>query len=199
MSWGAMGRSGGDRRDHEPGEIADGTADEAAALVAFGERFAASPSFDALFTEATQLVEATAAYLDGAGRRDAARLAEEDGLVYANESMRLTTRLMRLMSWLILRRAVTDGEMTREEADRERAKGAAQFDEGPTLDALGRLPRGLVLLIGRAARLQGRLLHLEASASHDRRRSAQSSPALRALGHLEAAFGAERRQSRGSA
>ena len=50
--------------------------------VPFGARYATTPGFVALFSEANSLVEETAAYLDGAGRQDAALL--EAGLPVAD-------------------------------------------------------------------------------------------------------------------
>ena len=45
----------------------------------------------------------------GAGREQAKALERNDSLAYAAESMRLTTRLMQIASWLLLRRAVAEG------------------------------------------------------------------------------------------
>ncbi|MBN8921377.1 MAG: DUF1465 family protein, partial [Rhizobiales bacterium] len=80
--------------------------------VRFGERLASSQVFSALFREGMALVEETAGYLDGDGRIEAKALPRHASLAYATESMRLTTRLMQLASWLLLHRAVNEGEMT---------------------------------------------------------------------------------------
>src|SRR5262245_46244340 len=72
--------------------------------VSFGERFAASDQFDAIFREGMALVERTAAYLDGPGRKEAKSLPGPAAMLYANESMRLTKRLLQLASWLMIRR-----------------------------------------------------------------------------------------------
>ncbi|HMO43574.1 MAG TPA: DUF1465 family protein, partial [Phenylobacterium sp.] len=55
--------------------------------------FARSELFDRTFQEGMELVEETAAYLDGAGRQESKRLDRTAALAYAAESMRLTTRL----------------------------------------------------------------------------------------------------------
>ncbi len=81
--------------------------------VPFGERLAASGTFKTLFRDGMALVEETAAYLDGAGREDAKALPRMAALAYASESMRLTTRLMQIASWLLLQRAINEGEMSR--------------------------------------------------------------------------------------
>lgn len=92
------------------------------ALVQLSERFTNSAAFGVLFREGMDLVEETAAYLDGAGRTEAKALDRAVSLTYATESMRLTTRLMQLASWLLLQRAVNEGELTVESARTEKEK-----------------------------------------------------------------------------
>src|SRR5215467_1247599 len=90
--------------------------------VSFGERLAASQNFSQLFRNGMRLVEETAAYLDGPGRQESRLLDRARSLAYATESMRLTTRLMQLASWLLLHRAVNEGEMSLAQANKERRK-----------------------------------------------------------------------------
>src|SRR6187455_2577071 len=92
------------------------------ALVLFSERLTNSAAFGTLFREGMDLVEETAAYLDGDGRTEAKALERAVSLTYATESMRLTTRLMQLASWLLLHRAVKEGEMTLTQANKEKSK-----------------------------------------------------------------------------
>src|SRR6187402_3694473 len=82
--------------------------------------FAASELFDRTFQEGMELVEETAAYLDGSGRQDSKMLSRAAALAYAGESMRLTTRLMQVASWLLVQRAVREGDMEPESACEER-------------------------------------------------------------------------------
>ncbi len=102
--------------------------DESRKTVSFVEKLAGSEAFTALFREGMSLVEDAAAYLDGAGREEAKALPKTEALAYAAESMRLTTRLMQIASWLLLQRAVNHGEMTRSQAasDRHRVKLSQQ-------------------------------------------------------------------------
>src|ERR671928_2226346 len=95
---------------------------QGAGPVLFGEKLATSQAFAALFKEGMALVEETASYLDGPGRQESKRLDRSAALAYATESMRLTTRLMQLASWLLLHRAVKEGEMSLAQASREKAK-----------------------------------------------------------------------------
>jgi len=95
---------------------------QASAAVAIGPRIVASGGFDALYREGMSLIEDVAAYLDGDGRSESRELPREASFLYANESMRLTTRLMQLASWLLLQRAVNEGELTAESARAEKEK-----------------------------------------------------------------------------
>src|SRR5215475_4020302 len=90
--------------------------------VSFGERLACSQAFADLFRDGMALVEETAAYLDGPGRGESKKLTRSAALAYAAESMRLTTRLMQIASWLLLHRAVKEGEMSLAQASKEKTK-----------------------------------------------------------------------------
>jgi len=92
------------------------------AAIALGPRIVASGGFDSLYKEGMALIEDVASYLDGDGRTDSRLLSREASFVYATESMRLTTRLMQLASWLLLQRAVNEGEITKENARAEKEK-----------------------------------------------------------------------------
>ena len=98
--------------------------------VALGPRIVASGGFTALYREGMTLIEDVAAYLDGDGRTESRGLPREASFVYATESMRLTTRLMQLASWLLLQRAVNEGELTPENARTEKEK--VKFSATPT-------------------------------------------------------------------
>src|SRR5690606_37950689 len=74
--------------------------------------FSRSELFDRTFAEGMALVEETAAYLDGDGRRESRLLSRAASLAYAAESMKLTTRLMQIASWLLVQRAVREGDMS---------------------------------------------------------------------------------------
>ena len=74
--------------------------------------FARSELFGRTFQEGMDLVEESAGYLDGAGRQESKSLSRNAALSYAAESMRLTTRLMKVASWLLVQRAVREGDMT---------------------------------------------------------------------------------------
>src|SRR5258705_6808453 len=130
--------------------------------VSFGEHFAASDQFDAIFKEGMGLVERTAAYLDGPGRKEARALRGPVAVLYATESMRLTTRLLELASWLMIRRALKEGEITTEEAraKRERVKLRAPGRPSHT-KGFAELPHGLRNLIETSYALHDRIFQLD--------------------------------------
>jgi regulator of CtrA degradation len=159
------------------------------ALVQFNERLTNSAAFTALFREGMDLVEQTAAYLDGAGRVEAKGLDRAASLTYATESMRLTTRLMQMASWLLLHRAVKEGEMTLTQANREKTKvKLTAADPGPT-DTLEKLPQQLQELIARSMSLQARVRRLDTTIhTPPSERGAIGNPLVPQLNRLKAAF-----------
>jgi regulator of CtrA degradation len=159
------------------------------ALVQFSERLTNSAAFGSLFREGMDLVEETAAYLDGVGRTEAKALDRSASLTYATESMRLTTRLMQLASWLLLHRAVKEGEMTLTQANREKTKvKLSAADPGP-VDMLEKLPQALQELIARSMSLQSRVRRLDVTIhSPPPERAAIGNPLVPQLNRLKAAF-----------
>ncbi|HYA80173.1 MAG TPA: DUF1465 family protein [Methylocystis sp.] len=135
---------------------------EAATPVSFAERLAGSEAFCALFREGMALVEEAAAYLDGQGREEAKALPRAEAMAYAAESMRLTTRLMQIASWLLLQRAVNQGEMTRAQAasDRHRVR-LSQQELASNPEIFSALPQKLRELSINSVRLQARIIHLD--------------------------------------
>jgi regulator of CtrA degradation len=130
--------------------------------VIFAESFVSSEQFSGLFREGMGLVEETATYLDGKGREDSRRLPRQAALGYATESMRLTTRLMQLASWLLLQRAVGEGELSRIQAERDKARISLKDLQPPSsLEGTVNLPHGLLDLIARSLRIQERICHLD--------------------------------------
>ncbi len=149
--------------------------------------FASSELFDRTFAEGMELVEETAAYLDGSGRQDSRMLSRGAALSYAGESMRLTTRLMQVASWLLVQRAVREGDMPAAEAsqDRYRLNKAAAAEDAADAD----LPGGLLSLLERSSRLYERVLHLDRRMYVEATDVAAPHPVLSQMERLEAAFG----------
>jgi regulator of CtrA degradation len=132
-------------------------------LVDFMARFTSSEQFNKVFREGMGLVEETANYLDGQGRLDARRLDRHGSLAYATESMRLTTRLMQLASWLLMQRAISAGELSREAARSEKHRiNLAEIGPGYALKGGEQIPSGLTTLVRRSLKLHDRILKLDA-------------------------------------
>ena len=130
--------------------------------ISFGQKYTESEQFSGVFKEGMELVEATAAYLDGDGRQDAKALASSGSLAYATESMRLTTRLMQLASWLLIRRAVNEGEMTPQQAFEEQNKVKFQTTASSVdKDVYERLPARLRELNEASLGLQRRVIAID--------------------------------------
>jgi regulator of CtrA degradation len=160
--------------------------------IRFGQNFVNSEAFKTLFQEGMELIEETAAYLDGPGREDSRRMVRETSLVYASESMRLTTRLMQVASWLLVQRAVAEGEISPDQAQSEKNRVRLSSHDTPTTIAeYEELPVRLRDLMGLATRLHARILHLERliSEAGPAARPAANNPVADQLGMLQKAFG----------
>ena len=157
-------------------------------VVLFNEKLASSPAFGSLFREGMDLVEETAAYLDGAGRADAKTLDRSASLAYATESMRLTTRLMQLASWLLLHRAVKEGEMSLAQANREKVKVKLTAADPAATEILARLPERLRDLIARSMALQTKVRRLDSTIHAPAAPTVNGNPLVPQLDRLKAAF-----------
>ena len=172
--------------------VADSQVKEDGAI-SFGEKYVESDNFKNVFREGMALVEEAAGYLEGDGRTEAKNLQPELSFAYATESMRLTTRLMQLASWLLIRRAVNEGEMTLEQAEEEEHKVKLQAI-GSLARAKGYddLPASMRELVERSLRFYDRIVKLDrmirdsAEKGHDDLDN--NNPISHHLGRLKAAF-----------
>ena len=135
--------------------------DTAARTVTFGDPFAMSKAFQSLFDEGMALVEEAAAFLDGPGREQSRFLPRIVALAYSTESMRLTTRLMQIASWLLMHRSVASGEMSAQEAAVQKCRIHAEPVSQSSPDLFEQLPEDLNRLIPRPLRLQKRIRHID--------------------------------------
>jgi regulator of CtrA degradation len=164
----------------------------------FLARFAGSEQFEKTFKEGMGLVEETANYLDGDGRVDSRVLDRTGAIAYATESMRLTTRLMQMASWLLLQRAIAAGELTQDDVTREKHRiNLAEIGRGSTIKGEEQLPAGLLALVDRSLHLLERIRKLDvmvrrqptaAEASEPTQAPAANSPVSAQLSMLERAF-----------
>ena len=147
--------------------------------------FARSELFDRTFQEGMELVEETASYLDGDGRRESKLLSRATALAYAGESMKLTTRLMQIASWLLVQRAVREGDMTAQAACEPRYRLADRPASEPSHPEL---PIALVEYLVRTDKLYDRVLHLDRRMYLDEPEEDAVNPVQSQLDRLTAAF-----------
>jgi len=157
--------------------------------------FTKSELFAKTFREGMDMVEETAAYLDGMGRQDSKKLSRDDALVYASQSMRLTTRLMQVASWLLVQRAVKENEMTTEEARHEKYRLVAEKPSGEGALSFSHLaqdaatlPAILLDLLARSESLYERITRLDRSL-YGTISAQKGNTVADQINRLEAAFG----------
>jgi regulator of CtrA degradation len=151
--------------------------------------FARSELFQRTFQEGMDLVEETAGYLDGAGRQASKLLARDAALAYAAESMRLTTRLMQVASWLLVQRAVREGDMPPDAACEDRYRLAGEDVCRATGEGGDGLPSQLVSLLDRSERLYERVRHLDRRMYIENEAEEAPHPVLLQHDRLKSAFG----------
>ena len=140
------------------------SADEDAARLDSFKTFTGSALFERTFDEGMSLVEETAKYLDGKGRQESRELPRKIAMLYAGESMRVTTRLMQAASWLLVQRAVHEGDMAAEDAVSDRYRlGSKDICLGASNDGVEFLPTKLRDLLERSDNLYRRIARLEDS------------------------------------
>lgn len=171
--------------------MAESVAEVSTARAEVVRDFARSELFERTFSEGMELVEETATYLDGEGRRDSKLLSRSGALSYAGESMRLTTRLMQVASWLLVQRAIREGDMDPREACLARYRIGAQSvcQSAEIAECLDEMPAHLISLLERSARLYERVLHLDRRMFLDEEVQEQNHPVRSQLERLQAAFG----------
>ena len=124
--------------------------------------FTASALFNRTFAEGMSLVEETSRYLDGRGREESRALPRKVAILYAGESMRVTTRLMQAASWLLVQRAVHEGDMRAEDAARDRYRlGSKEICLGCSGEGVEMLPPTLQNLLVRSDTLYRRIARLD--------------------------------------
>jgi regulator of CtrA degradation len=164
--------------------------------VNLAEKFTRSEKFKELFQEGMGLVEESAAFLDGEGREEAKGLSRTTAMLYGSESMRLTTRLMQLASWLLLQRAANEGEMgldqLLEEKKKIRLEETVHEISNPSWNDL---PQSFTELVERSVALQTRVMSLDTELYGEDRSEDdnQSNPVSQQIDLLSTALGAIKR------
>lgn len=135
---------------------------------------------DSLYIEAMVLADEARSYFDSAARDDRLSLAPVDRVAFSCESLKVTTRLMHVIAWLLTQRALSAGELSRAQAgESERRLGAAAASDEALLP---RLPEAAVALIRASEELYDRVARLDRGSFGD---MPMSSPARSLLSRLE--------------
>ena len=115
---------------------------------------------DALYVEAMVLADEARSYFDTIGRDDRLSLDPIDRVGFSCESLKVTTRLMHVIAWLLTQRAVAAGELSRAQAgEAERRLGVApQTDR----DLFPRLPEAAADLVRASEELYDRVSRIDA-------------------------------------
>lgn len=128
----------------------------------------ATAFFSGTYDEAIDMLVQTRDYLTAAGEKDSALLSLDLQKAYAFESLRLTSRLTRVMAWLLAQRAVHKGQMTVDEALDEGfclRNVAVCLEKGAGNEGL---PQGLLKLLDRSHSLYVRVSRLDDMVRRDR-------------------------------
>jgi regulator of CtrA degradation len=135
---------------------------------------------DSLYVEAMVLADEARSYFDRHGREDRESLDPLVRVGFSCESLKVTTRLMHVIAWLLTQRAVEAGELSRAQARRP----ARRLGDAPESDSdlLPRLPESALTLIEASRELYARIERLDRGAPGD---EPQASPARSLLNRLE--------------
>lgn len=135
---------------------------------------------DSLYTEAMLLADEARSYFDDAGRDERATLEPFARVGFACESLKVTTRIMHIVAWLLTQRAIESGEIPMIEGRRpERRLGHAQ-DSDPAV--VTQLPPAAQKLINSSAELYARIKRIDEGSLE---MTIPQSPARALMGRLE--------------
>ena len=135
---------------------------------------------DSFYTEAMLLADEARAYFDDAGREERCTLDPFVRVNFACESLKVTTRIMHIVAWLLTQRAIESGEIPFREGQRpERRLGHAQ-ESDPAV--VGRLPEAAQRLVSASSDLYARVKRLDDGSMAD---EPPASPARALMGRLE--------------
>jgi regulator of CtrA degradation len=138
---------------------------------------------DGLYTEAMLLADEVRAYFDDVGRDARDLLDPIERVLFSCESLKVTTRLMHVIAWLLTQRAVEVWDLTAAgaRAPARRLGGAVESD----VDTLNRLPPEARRFVDASIALHTRVARLEAGLEDD---LPAASPARQLLSRLQQSF-----------
>lgn len=114
---------------------------------------------DSLYVEAMLLADEARAYFDRNGRDDRLALEPMVRVGFSCESLKVTTRLMHVIAWLLTQRAVEAGELTPAQARRPSRRLGDAIESDPEI--LAQLPGSALALIQSSDDLYERVRRLD--------------------------------------
>ncbi len=167
---------------NEQGQMPDNT-------ISLAQRMACLDSFRPVYAQGMDMVEEAAHYLDGDGREAARHLTHIAATLYTSESMRLTTRLMQIASWLLLERATRSGEMSAQQISAEKSKVRLDtLSAGEDAPGWNELPAAFRELVDRSLHLQERVRRMDRDGNDEA--AGRSNPVSDQIVLLKTALGA---------
>ncbi|WP_294329857.1 DUF1465 family protein [uncultured Sphingomonas sp.] len=138
---------------------------------------------DSLYVEAMVLADEARGYFDQLGRDERETLDALNRVAFSCESLKVTTRLMHVIAWLLTQRAVDAGELALDEA----RTPARRLGPAPESDAalLAEMPEQAAGIVRSSMELYRRVARLDSSLDVP---VAVPSPARRMLDRLAGAF-----------
>ncbi len=129
------------------------------------QRFISSPLFYRIFDQTIALVQEVSGYLEGVGRIDSIGLDPQAAALYQSETVRLSSLLMQISSWLLAQRSFYRGDTE--------VLGHIALNEvdHPSAESLMTLPLRMVVLGQRTRTLHKRIVHLDAQIKHNQAQS----------------------------
>ncbi len=151
--------------------------------------FASSDLFFRIYDQSMAMVREAADYLELEGVIERQQLSQKLGIVYACESMRLTTRLMQVSAWLLAMRAVRQGELEAGDIEERGFRlGAKEVCVGGPVRGAGLLPVRLINLLEASKRLYERVARLDQLLFADTGKLPAHNPVVAQLSRIEQAF-----------
>jgi regulator of CtrA degradation len=139
---------------------------------------------DSLYTEAMLLADEARSYFDDVGRNERAMLDPFARVGFACESLKVTTRIMHIVAWLLTQRAIESGEIPLQGARRPERKLGHAADSDPAV--IDQLPESAQRLINASSELYARIKRIDEGSFE---MEAPQSPARALMGRLERGLG----------
>lgn len=114
---------------------------------------------DSLYTEAMLLADEARGYFDEIGRGDRDLLAPVERVAFSCESLKVTTRLMHVIAWLLTRKAIATGEIHDDDPCADSRRLGEPVESDPA--AIAMLPETARAIVDASIELYDRLARID--------------------------------------